>query len=119
MEIEYSSVFNMSDRMVDDLMVTALEGGINYWCDGVTVATKPESDYTYASDVISRGGTLLIHSEEGSITLSDASLKDGIQSYCAMFGKTPESLFGDYGDYDAGDADCIVQLAIFGTIIFG
>lgn len=119
MEIEYSSVFNMSDRMVDDLMVTALEGGINYWCDGVTVATKPESDYTYASDVISRGGSLIIHSEDGSIDLDANSLKNGIQSYCSMFRKTPESLFGDYGDYDAEDADCIVQLAIFGSIVFG
>lgn len=119
MEIEYSSVFNMTDQMVDDLMITAFEGGINYWCNGISVASNPQSDYTYGSEVISRGGSLLIHSEEGSMALDSSALQAGIQNYCKMFRCSPESLFGDCGDYDAEVADCIVQLSIFGTIIFG
>ena len=47
---------NLTQQDIDDIMVSALEGGVNYWCRSVVV----EGDYLgeYASDQISRGGQL-------------------------------------------------------------
>ena len=69
---------------IDDIMVSALEGGINYWCRKAEVKGGYLGEY--ASDQISRGGELILHDTE---------------------------------DIDAEDADCIIQYALFGDVIYG
>ena len=32
MEITIKKTFNITDEQLDDIMCTALEGGITYWC---------------------------------------------------------------------------------------
>ena len=44
----------VSNEDIDDIMVSALEGGINYWCRKAEV--KGEYLREYASDQISSGG---------------------------------------------------------------
>lgn len=48
---------------IDDIMVSALEGGINHWC----AEAKVQGEYLgeFASDQISRGGTLLLYDANG------------------------------------------------------
>lgn len=108
---------------IDDIMCSALEGGINYWCCKAEVV----GDYLgeYASEQISRGGTLLLHdAEEDEVyELTLEKLLDGIgQAYEGNW-------FEDYGwcdgnvidtcQVDAEVADCIVQLALFNELVFG
>ena len=68
---------------IDDIMVSALEGGINYWCRKAEV----KGDYLgeYASDQISRGGELILHDaeENKSYTLSKEKFIDGLKKYIA------------------------------------
>ena len=45
---------NLSQQDIDDIMVTALEGGINYWCRRAKVVGEYLGEAT--SDQISRGG---------------------------------------------------------------
>lgn len=61
-EVHAELVVRLTGQDVDDIMVSALEGGICYWCDRVTV----EDQYLgkYASEQISRGGTLKVHVTE-------------------------------------------------------
>ena len=61
-EVHAELVVRPTGQDVDDIMVSALEGGICYWCDRVTV----EGQYLgkYASEQISRGGTLKVHVTE-------------------------------------------------------
>lgn len=53
---------NVTQEDVDDIVATALEGGINYWCRKAEVV----GDYLgeYASEQISRGGTLKLYDSE-------------------------------------------------------
>lgn len=121
----------LSTEDVDDIMVGALEGGINYWCDEAKVV----GDYLgeYASQQISRGGQLLLHDfeEDETYTLDKEKFLKGLCHYVSR-GNTYclEILRGNYGvptgkvrldtcRLDAGMADCIIQYALFDDVIYG
>ena len=111
---------NLTQQDVDDIMVAALEGGINYWCREAEVVGEYLGEY--ASDQISRGGSLILHDSESSdkweLTLE--KFLNGVKLYfedgCHV---QVEDNRIDAGDIDAGDADCIVQFALFGKVVFG
>lgn len=113
----------VTQQDIDDIMCSALEGGITYWASMAEVV----GDYLgeYASEQISRGGTLLLHdAEEDEIyELTLEKLLDGIgQAYEGNW-------FADYGwcdgsvidtfQVDGEVADVIVQLALFNELVFG
>lgn len=58
-EVKVEIRVELTQQDIDDIMVAALEGGINYWCDEAAVEGG-EYLGKYASDQISRGGTLLL-----------------------------------------------------------
>ena len=62
MELNINYKVELDNECIDDIMATALEGGITYWCDDVEIV----GDYLgeYASEQISRGGTLKLHDSE-------------------------------------------------------
>lgn len=106
----------ITQQDIDDIMSTALEGGINYWCCKAEVL---ESQYygEYASDQISRGGSLRLYDAESDDTwvLNLDNLMSGII-------KAIESGYvssDDLDDWDAADADAAVQCALFGDLVFG
>jgi len=111
---------NLTQQDIDDIMVAALEGGINYWCREAEVVGKYLGEY--ASDQISRGGTLILHdvysSDKWELTLE--KFLNGVKLYfeqgCHVL---VEDNAIDTGDIDANDADCIVQFALFGRVVFG
>lgn len=107
---------------VDDIMCMALEGGITYWCNKAEVI---EDEYygEYASEQISRGGSLrLFDSEEDEVyELTLEKLLNGIRLACREgYG---EDWFDGYklDDFqiDGDDADTILQYAIFGEQVYG
>jgi hypothetical protein len=119
-----------SKEEIADLIVTALEGGINYWCrkavmkenaitkDYFNVLPEDQDKINYASDLISYGGTLILFDAESSDKWEldiDKMLK-GIDMHCTNMKKSPANLMDDY---DANDADAIVQYAVFGELVFG
>lgn len=61
-EVHAEITARLTQQDVDDIMVSALEGGINYWCRRVVVQGKYLGEY--ASDQISRGGQLAVWLEE-------------------------------------------------------
>jgi hypothetical protein len=105
-------------------MVTALEGGINYWC----ASAKPkDGDYKgaeYASDSVSKGATLVLEQFEGepSVELTKEKLLAGVVKYIEQEGistEDHEELNDEISGADAGGADCIVQYAVFGELVYG
>ena len=108
---------------IDDIMCSALEGGINYWCCKAEVV----GDYLgeYASEQISRGGALNLYDAEDDevYELTLDKLLKGIK------GAIDGSYYTDYGwadgyildtcNVDACVADCIIQCALFEDVIFG
>lgn len=108
---------------VDDIMAGALEGGIAYWCDSAEVV---ESDYfgEYASEQIARGGSLRLHDcEEDEVHILDLeNFIEGFKKWL-MLGYDQHGAVRDGKidtcNIDASDADCIVQHALFGNVIYG
>ena len=108
---------------IDDIMCSALVGGINYWCNEIEVVGKWLGEC--ASEQISRGGVLLLHdAEEDEVyELTLEKLLNGIkQAAEENFYAEYEWVLGDGIDtcqVDAEVADCIIQLALFNEIVFG
>lgn len=109
-DIEFTKKISISPQEIEDLLATAFEGGINYWCDAVEVDKEPTEDYTFASQALTRGGTLKVYvNEEDEIrTLTLEKILQAIAD---------EQV--DFDDYDAGVADSVVQRAAFGEVIYG
>lgn len=117
--------FNLkiTDEDIDDIMSSALEGGITYWCNEAKVKDEYLGDY--ASEQISRGGTLFLHDAEEDKTyeLTEEKLLKGIKraieaGYYSQY-TWWDSAGLNTGNIDAEVADIIVQLALFGKIIYG
>ena len=74
------------------------------------------------SDQISRGGSLILYDAESSdkweLTLK--KFLNGVKLYFEQGCHVQvEDNAIDTGDIDANDADCIVQFALFGEVVFG
>ena len=109
-----------TQKDLDDLMCTALEGGICYWCGRAEVVGEMLGDY--AHEQISRGGSLILYDAESSdkwdLTLE--KFLRGVELYFAQ--ALSAELDGediDPTDFDADAVDCIVQYALFGKLVFG
>lgn len=132
----------ITDEDIDDIMCSALEGGINYWCYKVKVVDKYLGEY--ASEQISRGGMLLLFDsedvdEEGhhkTYILNKEKLIEGIRlgitknlitaiepttvtEKSGFIVKTENVYRLETGNMDANDADLIVQFALFGEVMYG
>ncbi len=111
---------SLTQQDIDDIMVAALEGGINYWCRKAKVVGEYLGEY--ASEQISRGGSLTLYDAESSdkweLTLE--KFLNGVKLYFEQGCHVQvEDNSIDAGDIDANDADCIVQFALFEKVVFG
>lgn len=119
---------HLTSQDIDDIMVSALEDGICYWCDRVVV----EGAYLgeYASEQISRNGTLKIHVSEPFdkqntewYELDIEKFMQGFRLWLENGGDRYGAVRGDgkvdYGAIDAECADAIIQYALFGELVYG
>jgi len=126
-EIKQSHEFSVED--INDLIVAALEGGINYWCRKAVIKLDADKNYigvepedqekvTYASDVIGYNGVLILYDAESSDKweLDLEKMLKGIAMHCENRNIALSDLLDNH---DADDADAIVQYACFGEIVFG
>jgi hypothetical protein len=124
-QFEGKAIINymLTAQDIDDIMVGALEGGINYWCGCAEVV----GDYLgeYASEQISRGGTLKLYDIEDEDEVYELTLEKFLNGFKLWI----ENGYDEYGalqqdgtvdccEIDAACADAIVQLALFGEIVF-
>ena len=111
---------DLSQQDIDDIMVAALEGGINYWCREAEVVGEYLGEY--ASDQISRGGSLILHDAESSDKweVTRDKFLNGVKLYFEHGCEVPvEDNAIDTCGIDACAADSIVQYALFGKLVFG
>lgn len=105
---------------IDDIMATALDS-ITYWCGRTEVFYKRLGKYN--SDQISRGGTLILFDAE-----SDEKWELRLSNFLQGLKLALEQDVGirlDFEngklhicDFDGDAADAIVQLALFGEVVF-
>lgn len=117
----------LTQQDIDDIMVSALEGGINYWCRRVVV----QGDYLgeYASEQISRGGRLAVWLEEPFEDNKSCYILDldkflsGFKMWLENGCGNHDVIYGSEGSVDCGEidstaADEIVQYSLFGDVVF-
>lgn len=111
---------NLTQQDIDDIMVAALEGGINSWCRKVEAVGGYLGERT--SDQISRGGSLVLYDAESSdkweLTLE--KFLNGVKLYFenSCYVHVEDNRIDTY-NIDANEADCIIQFAIFEEVVFG
>lgn len=127
-EIRTKITVYLTQQDIDDIMVSAFEGGINYWCRRVVV----QGDYLgkYASDQISRGGKLAVWLDEPfeddktCYVLDRDKFLAGFKLWIESDGDSYDAIDHSDGSVDCGQidaicADEIVQYALFGEVVFG
>jgi len=107
---------DVSEGLVDDLLCTAFEGACNYWIEKIRVPDGYPEGADYGSDVISRGGYVTIGADGDHHNLTLDKFIYGIQMHCI---NKPTSVSALNEDHDGDDADCILQYALFGEVVYG
>ena len=106
-KVELEIIIESED--IDNIMVSALEGGITYWCN----SAKVYGEYLgkYASEQISRGGELLLHcvekvNNEEWVLLSKEKFMSGLKTYIADM-PVKDALYAEANEYriDTGFID--------------
>lgn len=121
--------FNMNKQVREDLLITALEGGSNYWywLDGIPKVRKNHKSKESLSDsekvwrAIQQGQTIAVfdcdNQEEILGTISKERIKIGEE---LMKKNSPEHWMNANEDnWDAETADVWFQYVVLGEITFG
>lgn len=109
---------------IENITVTAFEGGINYWAglknDSPLWKSKPAKEplSSWATKLLLKGESVFLYDIENpdntNFELNLKGLLYGIEKYYIV---TDYQM--DKENWDAESADCIVQYALFGEIVFG
>lgn len=121
-EVKVEITVRLTRQDIDDIMVAALEGGIDYWCFKAEVVGEYLGEC--ASEQISRGGMLKLYDIENGdkYWLDREKFLKGFRFWVENGGDQYGAVQGsevDCCNIDAGCADEIVQYALFGEVVFG
>ncbi|MFQ7090662.1 MAG: hypothetical protein ACLRQ8_02475 [Coprococcus sp.] len=122
----------VTEEDIDDIMCSALEGGITYWCNAAKVL-EDKRVASWGHEQIARGGELKIHvcepfDDEDTewYTLNKEKFMKGLEMYlqnpgyeCLEEDASNKCYTIDTTCIDAGCADTIIQYALFGEEVFG
>ena len=119
--IDIPMTLDVQGADLDNILTTCFEGGSNYWINKVEV-----DDYKgckYASEVVSNGGDVWIYPDDSPrCFVNKERLLKGIKMWYEKYHyprhKEIQSEFFEF-DWDAGDSDIILQLAIFNEVVYG
>jgi hypothetical protein len=111
----------ITKEMVEDIMVGAMEGGINHWgfVSAKTKRSKPSEipTSTWCSSILLEGGEVYIKDrEDDDIELFMLTLENLIQGYQMYINKHYSY---EVEDMDVDSFDSIIQYALFGEIVYG
>ena len=129
----------ITQELLDAILVTAFEGGINYWCSGAQQNNEEaifgrdfnDSNFAFYVDQKHRFCYELYDTDSGDsfhnnvkgigyTDLTIESLVKGIRKYIYHQNSMnePINILAE-GTWDVNDADMIVQFAVFGELVFG
>ena len=119
-ELNTDITFEVSRQDVDDIMRLALEGGINEWC----CAAEADGEFLgdYLSEQIGLGGVLILQDADTKqkykldLTKFIIGLQMAIEENPQLIDTDSLTLNTCCIDNDA--ANCIVQLALFGEVLY-
>jgi hypothetical protein len=107
---------------IADLLTTALEQGIGYWCDNIVRATGTRTDIAKRYVPLQDDGGTLRFQEYETGKLYDMNF-DTIKKGLALMAEKSPKLFSEFmsegGGADCTVADVFVQYCLFGEIVYG
>jgi hypothetical protein len=124
--------FALDEQFFEDILVTALEGGSNYWIEGIQInhpgGARPKGvpSSIWASQALINGGSVIFKTDDDRIlTLND--FHNGVKVWAEKHPNTIASTIStennkitlDPSNLDANDADAILQYALFGKLVYG
>ena len=118
----------ISDELIEYILCSAFEGGITYWAENISCKDNKDMKKVggYKSEYLTKtkkkDAVIYIHeSETGEkYPITKKSIIDALQKM-----DTPEYKYTKAlnrllnGDWDALDADIVVQTACFGEVVYG
>lgn len=118
-EYTYTMTRVLSSQDVADLIVTAFEGGINYWCGGTNLVKGENVEQPWYScpKFYEKDFEIVLDDAEGDDgpwKLTPDAIRRGIDK---MPLELAQAIFDE--EYDANDADTFIQLCLFGEIVYG
>lgn len=126
--VEITRFIHLTEEDIENIVVTALEGGVGYWAcldntgDEYENAPEDEAVSETTTRILLEGGAVHIIDDEAEmhdLTLQD--LLDGVKKYVER-GFDVYNVFSgdcDWVSFDADCADTIFQLALFGEVVYG
>ena len=101
----------LDDQIIIDVFNTAMEGGVNYWA--------AFDEYQWLGLGLEFFATVRDMEDEDAewLRVDAETIRKGITLAAEMGRREISSILAE--DYDAYDADVIVQLGLFGEIVFG
>ena len=118
--ISYSPSADWWKGMLEDLWVTILEGGSNYWVDAIygEVSLKNGENLAKNFEVTIYHGADEFDSRVYSETVKVKTF-DVIHKGISLLSDDVKAVIMNNGDWDANDADHIFQLGVFGEVRYG
>jgi hypothetical protein len=124
-QIKFTATLDL--QKIDDQLVTALEGGSNYWYflpnkdieEPLDFNRKSEIHYEFL-DKVYQGATLVVEDLEDHTKLGElnmATIKRGLEIMAEKYKHHFSDMMAETGD--AITADVFFQLCIMGKIIYG
>ena len=118
----------ISDELIEYILCSAFEGGITYWAENISCKDNKDMKKVggYKSEYLTKtkkkDAVIYVHeSETGEkYPITKKSIIDALQKM-----DTPEYNYTKAlnrllnGDWDADDADIVVQTACFGSVVYG
>jgi hypothetical protein len=119
----------LTEEMMGDIMCTALEGGIGYWCAADDIVRK-EREGGHFFDYASFMATPAEEDDEFlPQVVTYATIAQGVQRILAcdpkphvnstIYAAVGSITQGDAGGIDADAADAIIQVGLFGELVYG
>lgn len=114
---------DITEKEVWGIIVTAFEGGINYWCGHVEwdeekyPKPKDEPISTFCTKLLLDDVTLQLFDAEQDDEIYELTLTRLLKGIAQNYLERPHDC--DLKNYDANTADCIIQYAIFGEVVYG
>jgi len=122
------SRFKLTPQHAADIATTAFEGGIDYWCSNASYTNPDLADILlereeYPPYAVAQywdgNGMLIEEDEDGTQTILDLdNLNEALENPELPMPVAMRVLQND-GSADAKDADLIVQVALFGKVVYG
>ena len=117
----------ISDELIEGILCSAFEGGITYWADNVSCGDKEDMKkvggwkHEYLTKTKKEDAVMYIHTIGGGKNeITKKSIIDALQKMLSPEYKYTKVLSRVLNEqYDADDADVVVQTSCFGKVIYG